>query len=104
RNGRCYHRTCSLYSVMEERSSVEPSEGYQIFNISKKIPERDLILMFPFTYVNYRVMAALCLHPLLPSSAAPEYEDLHGNMKQKSSFKAFLEALGPVPEDTGPAH
>jgi hypothetical protein len=83
---------------------VEPPKSYQIFNISKKIPEKDLILMFPFTYVNYRVITSLCFRPLLPSSTTPECEDLPGNMKQMASFKAFLEALGPVPEDTGPAH
>ena len=83
---------------------MEPPKGSHIFNISKKIPERDLILMFPFTYVNYRIMAALCVRPQPLSSSVLEYEDMTDKRKQMASFKAFLEALGPVPEDTGPAH
>ena len=67
----------------------------QSLNISEKIPEEHLILMFPFTYATYRTITAGVFGPF-PGYLASD--------PLLSSFKSFLSFMGPVKEDTRKAH
>ncbi len=76
----------------------------KFLKISRQIPEKDLILMFPFSYMNYRIMTALQDHALFSYDPLPESEDLSFTQGSEASFKAFLEAVGPAREDTVLGH
>ena len=72
--------------------------------ISRQIPEKDLILMFPFSYINYRIMTALQRHALFSYDPMPESEGSTFTKESDATFKSFLEAVGPAREDTVLGH
>ena len=76
----------------------------QSLKIPNKIPEEDLILMFPFTYMTYRMMIAYCSDPFrghLMTQGANGSAIREGWL---GSFGAFLEEIGPAPEDVQKPH
>ena len=72
-------------------------------NISASIPEEHLILMFPFTYVEYRILMSSddSFGNIFSLEKKAEYFD---DEKLSQSFQSFLSFMGPVPEDTIRAH
>lgn len=72
-------------------------------SISPCIPEEDLILMFPFTYVEYRIMMSTddSFGAFLSLGKKTTYT---ANEEITQSFKSFLSFMGPLPEDTQKAH
>lgn len=73
-------------------------------DIPGEIPERDLILMFPHTYLAYREIIGCCHdphHPLYPyyGGRGVRIED-----RWLESFTAFLEQVGPAPTDLQGRH
>jgi hypothetical protein len=79
---------------IESMENIEERKVNPI-SISSNIPEEDLILMFPYTYVEYRVI--MSTDDSLSNLLNPEKEI-------PQSFKSFLSFMGPVPEDTHMAH
>jgi len=71
--------------------------------ISTSIPEEHLILMFPFTYVEYRIL--MSSEESFGTMFTPENRAEGSEKTQYSqSFQSFLSFMGPVPEDTKRAH
>lgn len=79
-------------------------KGCQTIEVSCGISEKDLIMMFPYTYVNYRVMLVSLSDPVNPRYAMEPVEHLSAPEVWLKSFRSFLETMGPAPEDVEYAH
>ena len=68
--------------------------------ISSSIPEEHLILMFPFTYAEFRIQ--------MSNDVSFNYysydKNCIVNKETSQSFKSFLSLMGPLPEDIQKEH
>jgi len=84
-----------------EYAEIKKSQPLKILN---KIPEEDLILMFPVTYITYKMMIACCFDPFRGHHMMPDAGALAIGDGWLGSFETFLKKIGPVPEDVQRPH
>lgn len=87
---------------MENPDFMEPRP----IEIPNNFSEKDLILMFPFSYATYRVVIMATQYNVFIDEKEPEQDFSTGTLIEKwlETFKNFLETVGPAPEDTEMAH
>ena len=80
------------------------ADNFIPMKITDDVPEKHLIMMFPNTYVFYRVIAASYCDYHCEFHQKKSLNDLSESEKWLKSFKTFLVEVGPVPEDIDRAH